>query len=47
VHETTGDEWLDPHLFRIGASTLLNDLLMQRNKLRDGNYSSPRYVTND
>lgn len=47
VHETTGDAWLDPHLFRIGASTLLNDLLMQRQKLRDGHYSGPRYVTND
>ncbi len=47
VHETTGDEWLTPSLFRIGASTLLNDLLMQRQKLRDGHYSSSRYVTND
>lgn len=47
VHETTGDEWLTPDLFRIGASTLLNDLLMQRHKLRDGKYSGPRYVTND
>ena len=47
VHETTGDEWLTPDLFRIGASTLLNDLLMQRHKLRDGNYSGPRYVTSD
>lgn len=47
VHETTGDEWLTPDLFRIGASTLLNDLLMQRHKLRDGYYSGSRYVTND
>ena len=47
VHETTGDEWLTPNLFRIGASTLLNDLLMQRHKLRDGHYSGPRYVTID
>ena len=47
VHETTGDEWLTPDLFRIGASTLLNDLLMERHKLRDGDYSGPRYVTSD
>jgi deoxyribose-phosphate aldolase len=47
VHETVGDEWLTPDLFRIGASTLLNDLLMQRQKMRDGHYSGPRYVTND
>jgi deoxyribose-phosphate aldolase len=47
VHETTGDEWLTPSLFRIGASTLLNDLLLQRQKLRDGHYSSSRYLTND
>lgn len=47
VHETTGDEWLTPSLFRIGASTLLNDLLMQRKKLHAGNYSSSRYLTND
>jgi deoxyribose-phosphate aldolase len=47
VHEITGDEWMNPHLFRIGASTLLNDLLMQRQKLSTGHYSGPRYVTND
>ena len=47
VHETTGDEWFTPDLFRIGASTLLNDLLMQRQRMRDGRYSSARYVTND
>ena len=47
VHETTGDEWLNPDLFRIGASVLLNDLLMQRQRMRDGHYSSSRYVTND
>lgn len=47
VNETLGTEWMTPHLFRIGASTLLNDLLMQRQKLRDGHYSGPRYVTND
>ncbi|MEY3406953.1 MAG: hypothetical protein RL038_14 [Actinomycetota bacterium] len=47
VHEITGDDWMNPHLFRIGASTLLNDLLMQRQKLASGHYSSARYVTND
>ncbi len=47
VFETNGIEWFDPDLFRIGASTLLNDLLMQRHKLSAGNYSSPNYVTND
>lgn len=47
VNETLGEDWLDPHLFRIGASTLLNDLLMQRQKLRTGSYSGPLYVTVD
>ncbi len=47
VKETVGDEWLNPDLFRIGASALLNDLLMQRMKLRDGNYAGPNYVTLD
>ena len=36
VNETAGPEWLTPTLFRIGASALLNDLLMQRMKMRDG-----------
>ena len=47
VNETAGPEWLTPKLFRIGASALLNDLLMQRMKLRDGYYPSPTYVTID
>lgn len=47
VNETTGPEWLTPDLFRIGASALLNDLLMQRMKLRDGRYSGSNYVTVD
>lgn len=47
VKETLGDRWLDPDLFRIGASALLNDLLMQRTKLRTGAYSGPDYVTVD
>ena len=47
VKETAGPEWLTPSLFRIGASSLLNDLLMQRMKMDDGYYASPAYVTID
>jgi deoxyribose-phosphate aldolase len=47
VNEVAGPEWLTPQLFRIGASALLNDLLLQRMKLRDGYYASPSYVTLD
>jgi deoxyribose-phosphate aldolase len=44
VNETLGAEWLRPERFRIGASTLLDDLLMQRAKAASGNYSSASYV---
>lgn len=47
VSETVGDRWLTPDLFRFGASTLLNDLLLQRQKLATGHYSGPDYVTID
>ncbi|MGQ4512007.1 deoxyribose-phosphate aldolase [Streptomyces sp. DW26H14] len=47
VGETAGPDWLDSHWFRFGASSLLNDLLMQRQKLRTGRYSGPDYVTVD
>lgn len=47
VNETAGSEWLKPSLFRIGASALLNDLLMQRMKLRTGHYAGANYVTVD
>ena len=47
VNETVGDEWLTPDLFRFGASTLLNDLLLQRQKMFTGHYSGPDYVTID
>jgi len=47
VHETAGDEWLNARLFRIGASSLLNDLLMQRARMETGRYSGPDYVTMD
>ncbi|GAA4458456.1 deoxyribose-phosphate aldolase [Phytohabitans houttuyneae] len=47
VNETAGEDWLDPDWFRFGASTLLNDLLMQRTKLATGRYSGPDYFTVD
>ncbi|WP_033343741.1 deoxyribose-phosphate aldolase [Catenuloplanes japonicus] len=47
VNETAGEGWLDPDWFRFGASTLLNDLLMQRSKLATGHYAGPDYVTLD
>jgi deoxyribose-phosphate aldolase len=47
VNETAGEDWLDPDWFRFGASTLLNDLLMQRTKTRTGHYSGPDYFTVD
>ena len=47
VNETAGEDWLDPNWFRIGASSLLNDLLMQRTKLATGRYSGPDYFTLD
>jgi deoxyribose-phosphate aldolase len=47
VNETVGPDWLSPDRFRLGASSLLNDLLLQRQKLRTGHYSGPDYVTVD
>lgn len=47
VKETLGDEWLTPDLFRLGASSLLNDLLMQYKKEKTGLYQSSDYFTND
>ncbi|SHM37431.1 MULTISPECIES: deoxyribose-phosphate aldolase [Streptomyces] len=47
VNETLGEEWLTADWFRFGASSLLNDLLMQRQKLSTGRYSGPDYVTVD
>jgi deoxyribose-phosphate aldolase len=47
VNETVGDDWLDPDWFRFGASTLLNDLLMQRSKMDTGRYAGPNYFTLD
>ena len=45
VKETLGDDWLTPDLFRFGASTLVNDLLMQIAKSVDGNYQSSDYFS--
>jgi deoxyribose-phosphate aldolase len=47
VNETVGEPWLSPDLFRFGASTLLNDLLLQRQRMTSGHYSGPNYVTID
>jgi len=47
VNEVAGPEWLDPDWFRFGASSLLNDLLMQRTKAKTGRYSGPDYFTLD
>jgi len=47
VHETLGPDWLTPHLYRIGASSLLNDILMQLRKEKSGVYQSPDYFTLD
>jgi deoxyribose-phosphate aldolase len=47
LHETLGPDWMDPDMFRIGASTLLNDVLMQIHKERTGRYSGPDYFTID
>jgi deoxyribose-phosphate aldolase len=45
--EIAGEEWLDPDLFRFGASSLLGDVLLQRQKMTTGHYSGPNYVTVD
>ncbi len=47
VHETLGAEWLTPDLFRFGASSLLNDVLLQLRKQRTGIYRSPDEFTLD
>lgn len=45
LHETLGDDWMNPELFRFGASTLANDVLMQIAKGVDGNYQGPDYFS--
>jgi len=47
VNETAGEDWLTPELFRFGASSLLNDLLLQRHKLSTGAYDGSDYVSVD
>jgi deoxyribose-phosphate aldolase len=47
LHETLGSEWLTPDLYRLGASSLLNDVLMQIRKERTGRYQSLDYFTVD
>jgi deoxyribose-phosphate aldolase len=47
VNEVAGEQWLTPELFRFGASSLLNDLLLQRRTQLDGHYSGPDYIAQD
>jgi deoxyribose-phosphate aldolase len=47
VHETLGPDWLTPDLYRLGASSLLNDILMQLRKEKTGAYQGPDYFTLD
>jgi deoxyribose-phosphate aldolase len=47
LYETLGPRWMTPDLFRFGASSLLNDCLMQLRKERTGSYQGPDYFTND
>lgn len=47
VRETLGRAWLTPDLFRFGASSLANDLLMQIVKQTTGYYQSPDYFSKD
>jgi deoxyribose-phosphate aldolase len=47
LYETLGREWMTPDLFRFGASSLLNDVLMQIRKEKTGRYQSPDYFTVD
>ncbi len=45
VHETAGPDWLDPARFRLGASSLLNDLLLQRRRIAVGAYAGRNHLT--
>ncbi len=47
VKETLGEEWLQPSLLRLGASSLLDDLLMQIEKERTGHYAGADYIPKD
>jgi deoxyribose-phosphate aldolase len=47
LNETLGDDWMTPNLFRLGASSVLNDLLMQYKKQKSGFYQSGDYFSLD
>jgi len=47
IKETLGDDWLSPNLFRFGASSLANDILMQIMKQSTGQYQSKDYFSID
>jgi deoxyribose-phosphate aldolase len=47
LHETLGLRWMTPDLYRFGASSLLNDVLMQIRKQKNGQYQSADYFTKD
>jgi deoxyribose-phosphate aldolase len=47
VNEIAGEDWLDNHWFRFGASSLLNDLLLQRQRMTTGAYSGSSYIADD
>jgi deoxyribose-phosphate aldolase len=47
LHETLGPQWMTPELFRFGASSLLNDVLMQIRSHKTGQYESPDHFTVD
>ncbi|HYC07085.1 MAG TPA: deoxyribose-phosphate aldolase [Candidatus Binatia bacterium] len=47
LYETLGPRWMTPDRFRFGASSLLNDVLMQIDKERSGRYSDPDDYTLD
>ncbi|KRE44192.1 2-deoxyribose-5-phosphate aldolase [Knoellia sp. Soil729] len=47
VNEIAGEDWLDNHWFRFGASSLLNDLLLQRQRMTTGAYSGASYIADD
>ena len=47
LNEVLGEEWMNNELFRFGASSLANDILMQLMKQRTGVYQSADYFAND
>jgi len=47
LNETLGKDWMNKNLFRFGASSLANDVLMQLQKQESGYYQSPDYFSKD